>query len=139
MIRRLSIPLVVGALALATTATATAGAAPRAHTAAGWTVKLTAPGHRPKARKRWPVKIVAKTTGGKAVSGTVQYLFLFNGAVVGTRSCLDVGTTPCHFKGTYHDVLHFPARAIGRSFTLRFVIKSRLGTKNIDYAITVVK
>ncbi len=137
MMRRASVAVLVGALALATSASA--GAAPRADAAAGWTVKVTGSGHHPKARKRWPVKIVAKTTGGKPVSGTVQYLFVFNGAVVGTRSCLDVGTTPCHFKGTYHDILHFPARAIGHSFTLRFVVKSRLGTKKIDYAITVVK
>ena len=107
--------------------------------ATSWRVKLTAPGHTPKARKRWPVKIVAKTAGGKPVSGTVQYLFIFNGTVVGTRSCLDHGNTPCHFRGTYRDVLHYPARAIGQSFTLRFVIKSRFGTKNIDYPITVVK
>ena len=137
MLRRMAIPLLACALSLGSAATVAAG--PRAHSAASWSVKLTAPGHRPKARKRWPVKIVVKTAGGKAVSGTVQYLFLFNGTVVQTRSCLDVGTTPCMFRGTYRDVLHFPARSIGYQLTLRFVIKTRLGTKNIDYPIKVVK
>ena len=85
------------------------------------------------------MKIVAKTSSGRAVSGTIQYLFLFNGTVVGTRSCLDVGSTPCKFRGTYRDVLHFPARAIGQSFTLQFVVKTKLGTKKINYPITVVK
>ena len=41
--------------------------------------------------------------------------------------------------GTYRDVLHFPARAIGQSFTLQFVVKTSLGTKKINYPITVVK
>jgi hypothetical protein len=139
MIRRLLALAVIGAVALSTVASASGSAAPRARSAASWTVKVTAPGHKPKARKRWPVKIVAKTSSGKAVSGTVQYLFLFNGTVVSTRSCLDVGTTPCKFRGTYRDVLHFPARAIGQSFTLQFVVKSSLGTKKINYPITVVK
>jgi hypothetical protein len=110
-----------------------------AHSSARWTARMSVPTHTPKARKAWPVKIVAKTSSGKAVSGTVQYLFLFNGTVVSTRSCLDVGTTPCKFRGTYRDVLHFPARAIGQSFTLQFVVKSSLGTKKINYPITVVK
>jgi hypothetical protein len=139
MIKRLLLLSLVGAAALAATTPALGSAGPRAHSAASWTVKVTAPGHRPKARKRWPVKIVAKTSSGRAVSGTVQYLFLFNGTVVSTRSCLDVGTTPCRFRGTYRDVLHFPARAIGQSFTLQFVVKTSLGTKKINYPITVVK
>ena len=137
MIRRLSILIVLGAAVLA--ATATTSAAPTASPSVRWSAKLTAPGHSPKARKRWPVKIVVKTAGGKPLSGTVQYNFLFNGTVVGVRSCLDHGNTPCKFRGTYRDVLHFPAKAIGQPLTLRFIVKTRFGTKNIDYPIKVVK
>jgi hypothetical protein len=139
MIRRLSTSLVLAVAVLATVAATSVLAAPRAHSAVRWTATLTASGHHPKARKRWPVKIVVKTSGGKPVSGTVQYHFLFNGTVVGTRSCLDHGTAPCPFRGTYRDILHFPMAAVGHPLTLQFVIKTRFGTKNINYAITVVK
>jgi hypothetical protein len=135
MIRRLTALTIAGSLLVAGTSLASPTAGP----AVKWTAKLTAPGHNPKARKRWPVKIVVKTAGGKAISGTVQYNFLFNGTVVQVRSCLDHGNTPCRFKGTYKDVLHFPRKSIGYPLTLRFIVKTRFGTKNIDYAIKVVK
>jgi len=135
MIRRLVALTVFGSLALATASFAS----PTAGESVRWSAKLTAPGHNPKARKRWPVKIVVKTAGGKPISGTVQYNFLFGGQVVQVRSCLDHGNTPCRFRGTYKDVLHFPARSIGYDLTLRFIVKTRFGTKNIDYAIKVVK
>jgi|tagenome__1003787_1003787.scaffolds.fasta_scaffold20093985_2 hypothetical protein len=135
MTRRLVALAILGSLAIATASFASPTAGPSVR----WSAKLTAPGHNPKARKRWPVKIVVKTAGGKAVSGTVQYNFLFNGTVVQVRSCLDHGNTPCKFKGTYRDVLHFPRKSIGYALTLRFIVKTRFGTKNIDYAIKVVK
>src|SRR5690348_8472953 len=97
MIRRLTAVTILGSLAFATASFAS----PTAGESVSWSVKLTAPGHTPKARKRWPVKIVAKTAGGKPVSGTVQYNFLYAGTVVGVRSCLDHGNTPCKFRGTY--------------------------------------
>jgi hypothetical protein len=137
MIRRLSTFAVLGALTLGIAAIASAS--PTASPSVRWSAKLTAPGHHPKARKRWPVKIVVKTAGGKPISGTVQYNFLFNGTVVQVRSCLDHGNTPCKFRGTYRDVLHFPMRSVGYNLTLRFIVKTRFGTKNIDYAIKVVK
>ena len=133
MIRWLPILAVFGALVTPSSA------APTASPSVRWSAKLTAPGHHPKARKRWPVKIVVKTAGGKPISGTVQYNFLFNGSVVQVRSCLDHGNTPCKFRGTYRDVLHFPMRSVGYDLTLRFIVKTRFGTKNIDYAIKVVK
>jgi hypothetical protein len=135
MIRRLTALVIAGSLVFAGASLASPTAAP----AVKWSAKLTAPGHTPKARKRWPVKIVVKTAGGKPISGTVQYNFLFGGQVVQVRSCLDHGNTPCKFRGTYRDVLHFPARSIGYNLTLRFIVKTRFGTKNIDYAIKVVK
>ena len=64
MIRRLLALAVIGAVALSIVASASGSAGPRARSAASWTVKVTAPGHKPKARKRWPVKIVAKTSSG---------------------------------------------------------------------------
>jgi hypothetical protein len=135
MIRRLTALTIAGSLAFAGASLAS----PTATSSVRWSAKLTAPGHNPKARKRWPVKIVVKTAGGKPISGTVQYNFLFNGTVVQVRSCLDHGNTPCKFKGTYRDVLHFPMRSVGYQLTLRFIVKTRFGTKNIDYPIKVVK
>jgi hypothetical protein len=103
-----------------------------------WSAKLTAPGHNPKARKRWPVKIVVKTASGRPLSGTVQYHFVYQGQVVSTASCLVKGTTPCHFTGgVYRDVVRWPMRAVGFRLTFQATVKTKLGTKNINYWVKV--
>jgi hypothetical protein len=130
----------MGALALVASGPVSGSTASRSHAAAAWTAVLHAPGHHPKARKRWPISIVVRTAGGRGLSGTVQYHFIFNGTVVGTRSCLDVGNAPCRFsRGIYRDVLHFPRRSVGVPLTFQCVVKTRLGTKNINYAIKVIR
>jgi hypothetical protein len=112
---------------------------PQARSAALWTATFTAPTHRPRARERWPVKITAYTRHGRALHGTVQYHFIFGGKVVATRSCLDVGTTPCAFTGVYRDVVRWPARSVGVHLIFQSVVKTRLGTKKLNYWVTVVR
>jgi hypothetical protein len=99
---------------------------------------MTVPTHMPKARERWPVKIVVKTRSGKPLSGTVQYHFLYGGQVVQTRSCLDKGTRPCHFtRGVYRDVIHWPMRSVGIRLTFQATVKTKLGTKTLNYWVKV--
>jgi hypothetical protein len=108
--------------------------------AGGWTAKMTVPTHTPKARVKWPVKIVVKTTGGKPLSGTVQYHFLFGGQVVSTAGCHAGKPDPCSFTGTYRDRdLRWPRRAVGYKLTFQATVKTKLGTKNLNYWIKVHK
>ena len=99
---------------------------------------MTVPTHTPKARERWPVKIVARTMSGRALSGTVQYHFLIGGQVIATRSCHNTGSVPCHFTGgIYRDVIRWPARSIGVRLTFQATVKTRLGKKNLNYWVRV--
>jgi hypothetical protein len=123
--------LIAGLVAPATTSA-------KAGSSTAWTAKMTVPTHTPKARKRWPVKIVVRTASGRPLSGTVQYHFLFGGQVVSTRSCLDKGTRPCSFRnGVYRDVVHWPMRAVGLHLTFQATVKTRLGTRNLNYWVKV--
>jgi len=98
---------------------------------------MTVPTHRPKARKRWPVKIVAKTAGGRKLRGTVQYHFLFMGQVVSTAGCHPNKPDPCSFKGTYHDVVRWPVKAVGHRLTFQAAVKTKFGTKNLNWWVKV--
>lgn len=111
------------ALALALPATASAG---------GFTARLQAPNHTPKAGRDWPITVTARR-GRAKLSGSVRYEFLFQGQIVSRQ--------PGHrFKhGLYRDKLLWPAAAIGHKLTLRVVVKTRYGTDRIDWAIRVHK
>jgi hypothetical protein len=133
-----SIPLratVVSGLA----ALAVLAAAPVAD-AASFVATLKAPGHHPKAGKKWPITVTARTKSGKAVRAKASYQFVFNGSVVATRYPFK-RTSPYPFKGSYHDgTFVWPARAVGYKLTLRVVVQSKgRGTKKIDYWVSVKK
>jgi hypothetical protein len=118
---------------------AAALALPGATSAAnGWTAKMTVPTHTPKARAKWPVKIVVKTTSGRRLSGTVQYHFLFGGQVVSTQGCHPNRPDPCSFKGgVYRDLIRWPKRSAGYKITFQATVKTKLGTKNLNYWVKV--
>ena len=97
--------------------------------------RLFGSGHHPRAGHRWPVRITARTTSGHALSGTVFYQFLFGGQIVACRGVTAPGKP--HFRGTFRDVIRWPRRAIGVHLTLRAVVRTRKGLRNLDYAITV--
>lgn len=122
---------VVVALALAPAAIGSG-----AHSSAKWTATMTVPTHTPKARKAWPVKIVAKQ-GSRRLRGTVQYHFIYQGQVVGTAGCIPNKTTPCSFNGTYRDVVRWPVRSVGIRLTFQATVKTKLGTKNLNYWVKV--
>ena len=112
--------------------------ASHAHASTAWYARMTVATHTPRANKKVPVRIVVRTRSGRRLSGTVQYHFLFGGQVVGTRSCHNTGSVPCHFRrGIYRDTLKFPARAEGIRVTFQAVVKTHLGTQKPHYWIKV--
>jgi hypothetical protein len=104
---------------------------------ARWTATMAVPTHTPRAGRDWPVKIVAKTAGGRRLRGSIQYKFIFGGQIVSTAGCHPSRPDPCPFFGTYRDVVRWPARSEGYRLTFRAVVKTRLGTKNLDWWVKV--
>lgn len=103
---------------------------------------LHASGHKPKVG-HWPITVTL-TKGGQGVRGHISYEFRFNGQVVSRQKVAQPPIPPggAHspkFVGRFHDVLTWPARAAGIPLTLRVVVTSPYGTKNLDWAVTVQK
>jgi len=107
-------------------------APPRAEARAPFVAKLYASGHHPKANKRWPITVTARTYSRRALSGHIRYEFLHGGQVVARRSNY-------RFRhGRFHDKsFTWPARAAGISLTLRVVVSTRLGTVRLSYNVVV--
>ncbi|HET8672357.1 MAG TPA: hypothetical protein VFL87_01880 [Thermoleophilaceae bacterium] len=117
---------------------AASGGAPKAHASTAWYARMTVATHTPRANHKVPVKIVVRTRSGRRLSGTVQYHFIVGGGVVGTRSCHNTGSVPCHFRrGIYRDTIKFPPMAEGYRITFQAVVKTNLGTKKLNYWIQV--
>lgn len=114
-------------------AVASASASPTARTvsatAAGVTATLHAQSHRPRVGVPWPIRI-GLTREGRPWSGSVHYEFLFGGAVVGRRSNY-------HFKGSFSDLIEWPAEAVGYPLTFRVVIAAGPRTFDLDYPVQV--
>jgi hypothetical protein len=134
MVRGASLVVAVSVLALSLVPSAVGS---RAHASAKWTAKMTVPTHRPKARKPWPVKIVAKTASGKKLRGTVQYHFIYKGQVVSSAGCIPNKPDPCPFNGTYKDVVRWPVRSVNIKLTFQATVKTKLGTKNLNWWVKV--
>jgi hypothetical protein len=94
---------------------------------------LTGPNHAPTAGQGWPYSVKVMDAGGKPLSGMVDIEFLFGGQVVGRD------TPPTHpvKNGTWHDVLTFPAQAIGEPLMLQAVVHTSAGTITLDWPVTV--
>lgn len=93
---------------------------------------LHAPGHTPKVGN-WPITIDL-TRAGHPIHGHVSYAFLFGGQVVSTQG---VGTHSPDFVGVFHDIITWPARAVGLPLTFRVVITTPYGVKDVDYPVKV--
>jgi hypothetical protein len=104
-----------------------------------FTTKFTAPGgHRPKADKNYPIKLTGRKNGKPISGGHIYYQFLYQGQVV---ACRNVGKpkVPYFKKGVFTDILEWPKRAVGFDLTLRLVVKTKYGVKNVDYKVKVRK
>jgi hypothetical protein len=129
---RLALLLSLGALAaLPSTASA----------ACSWSAHLAAPTHRPKAGKRWPVKV---TTSLEDVRTSAYYAFVFGNRVVAKREINPRSSAPgkkrFHFRGGFRDpTVTWPKRSTGIPLTFRVVLHNRCGTKKLDYKVVVQK
>ena len=91
---------------------------------------LVAPNHHPSVGAPWPIVIRATSPDGKPLQGEVRYQYLFAGSVVAHRSHY-------RFKGTFHDIIRWPARSVGIPLTFRAVVTTPLGTRRLDYIVRV--
>ena len=114
------IACVVTALAIS------ASAAQAAPAAAGPVVHLYAPNHHPRVGHPWRIRITATTTAGRPLRAEVRYQFLYGGQVVARRSHY-------RFRGTFRDNIEWTAPSVGLRLTFRAVVKTPLGTRNLDW------
>lgn len=91
---------------------------------------LTATTHRPRAGAPWPITIRAVGPDGQPLRAEVRYQYLFAGQVVAHRSHY-------RFRGVFHDVITWPKQSLGVPLTFRAVVTTPLGTRNLDYTVTV--
>ncbi|MGZ4268269.1 MAG: hypothetical protein ACXVFN_02010 [Solirubrobacteraceae bacterium] len=102
-----------------------------ATSAAALDARLYAPTHHPRADRPWRIRITARSSvSGRPVRADVRYVYLYQGQVVGRRSHY-------YFRGTFRDTIIWPRRSIGIALTFRAVVTSRVGRRNLDYAVRV--
>ncbi|HSZ05869.1 MAG TPA: hypothetical protein VK778_11840 [Solirubrobacteraceae bacterium] len=95
----------------------------------GITAKLSAGTHQPKVEAPWPIQFTV-TRGGRPVTASVSYEYLFGGQVVAHRSHYT-------FKGHFSDVFKWPPSAVGYPLTFRAVVTSGRVKINLDYPVQV--
>jgi hypothetical protein len=97
----------------------------------GVTATLHAHTHHPVVERAWPIAFQV-TRGGRRANASVMYEYLFDGQVVARRSHYT-------FDGSFADVFHWPASAVGYPLTFRAVIVADGVTLNLDYPVQVVR
>jgi len=119
--------------------------------AASFVARLKASGHHPKAGKRWPIRVSARTRSGRPLRARAHYEFYFRGRKVstqypnpgarpgrcpGARGCRE---RPYRFRGSFRDrSIVWPRRAVGIRLTFRVVVRVRgRGTRKLDYWVRV--
>jgi hypothetical protein len=132
-VRRLIVLLLIAALA--------GLAVPSAAGAASFDAHLKAPGHHPKAGKKWPIKVTVRGKRGNPIRAKAFYQYLFNGQIVATRYPSPHHPTtdhPLKFKGSYRDPIIWPKASIGYKLTFRVVVKAKgRGTVKLNYKVRV--
>ena len=81
-------------------------------------------------RRRCNIEVTA-SRGSQNLSGTVSYLFYYDGRVVSRKP----GGSLTH--GVYHDTLTWPASAEGYSLWWQVAVKTRFGTDYINWWLQV--
>jgi hypothetical protein len=119
--------------------------------AAPFVATFHAPNHSPKAGKKWPVTVTARTNSGRKLHATAYYQFLYNGQVVctqypdpghpnnSTRCKPGRRHSPYPFFGRLYDpTFIWPRTAIGAPLTLRTVVTVKgLGKVNLNWSVKV--
>jgi len=104
--------------------------APAAPASAGkFTATLTGSTHRPHAGKAMHYTVKVRRHG-KGIRAKIKPLFVYQGLVVGSEPARKI-------KGRYRDSLTWPKRAIGYPLTFRIRVKTKYGTRNLDWWIRV--
>ena len=87
--------------------------------------------HDPVARANWIYTVRVTDSAGKPLSGTVLSQFVFSGQVVGREN------PPSHQlrNGLLHDVMQFPAQAVGIPLSFETVVRTRLGSVTLDWPV----
>jgi hypothetical protein len=119
-------PPAAASAATATTATVTSGPV---H------ATLRGASHTPTAGKSWTYTVRVTDANGKPLAGTVETEFAFAGTVLGRE------TPPVHRlkAGVLHDVIIYPADAIGHPITLVAVVHTSAGSVALGWPVTVKK
>ena len=109
--------------------------------AASFNASLKAPGHHPKAGKKWPIKVTARGKRGNPIRAKAYYKFIYNGQVVAVRYPSPHRPTrdkPWPFKGSFRDPIIWPKRAIGIKLTFQVVVKAKhRGKEKLNYKVRV--
>jgi hypothetical protein len=115
-----------------------------------FTARLHAPGHQPSnwkyifnrdERKQawtavWPITVRASHRGHRISGGKVTYQFLFSGQIVACRTVLPP-YKPYFRRGLFRDRIEWPEQSVGYPLTFRVVVRTRWGTRNLDYRVQV--
>ena len=102
--------------------------------ASGMRASLHGPNHAPMVGKKWHYSVLATDPSGKALPGTVDTQFVFNGTIVGREA------PPTHrlTNGRLNDKVTFPAQAVGIPLTFRVVVHTKTGSVTLNWAVKVV-
>jgi hypothetical protein len=109
---------------------------PAAGSAAGPRVVFRATSHTPKVNARWPWSIAVSTAVGRPLPATVSAAVVDPlGGVhpVEYGCCKGKFITNVMIKGHFADFVQFPLSAKGFRLTFRVTVKSRLGTRVVNY------
>ena len=89
--------------------------------------------HDPVVNRNWVYVVTASDASGHPLSGTVDSEFVYSGHVVGRE------TPPIHplKGGRVHDVIQFPAAAVGVPLTFQAVVHTPPGTVTLDWPVKV--
>jgi hypothetical protein len=96
-------------------------------------VKITGENHHPVVGKNWTYSVTVTNAKGQKLAGTETTHYLYDGSVVGTEKPENV-----HFKnGRYRDTIQFPATAVGEPLAVEAVVKTKDGSGQAAWSITV--
>jgi hypothetical protein len=103
--------------------------------AAVFKATLSAPSHKPRATKPWPITVKVTNASGKPIAATLRMNVLFGGAIVGK---VDSGKV-YRFVGRHHEVITWPKQSIGYALTFQAVVTVKGKTKKLDWPLKVRK
>jgi hypothetical protein len=134
---RFAVPAPLALAALGAGALLIPGAAPApasapARAACGYTARMHAPTHRPRANRLWKITV---TTSTRRLT-SAHYEFFFNGQKVSTQYVNY--NHRFKFRKRFSDpTIKYPARAVGYPLVFRVVLRNSCGTRNLNYSVKV--